>query len=251
MSDSKYFFRPHIGKNHNGRLILLATTGCCHSDCSHYSQCTNGEQEDWSDCLYPDFDNHGQKVLLSNTVSHMIEKFINDAFDGEKRYKTFSCLTNAISLSIGGNKLHRWEKEKIRNVWDNFICTELCQHFIGCTPDKRYKDRNSIETKYEDFGKSNSFEKLLYLIDDFKSQGINISKIMILGSPAFKYIKTCCGAEKIKFLPIGDDDGYWHTLNFGGQKIEILYTWHPSYSKYYDKEKGISQLIHELTKFFV
>lgn len=186
MLGSKYFFRPHIGKNHNGRLILLATTGCCHSDCSHYLQCTSGEQEDWLDCLYPDKDNDGRDILLNQTVLHMVEKFINDRFDGEKRYKTFSCLTNAISMSLGGNKLQRRNYDAIRQVWENFICTELCQHFIGCTSDKRYADRNSVETKYSDFKKSDSFEKLLYLIDEFKCQGINISKIMILGSPAFK-----------------------------------------------------------------
>lgn len=52
-----------------------------------------------------------------------------------------------------------------------FICTELCQHFRGCTSDKRYADRNSVETKYEDFGKSNSFDKLLPLIKELKETG--------------------------------------------------------------------------------
>lgn len=250
MSDSKYFFKPHIGKNHKGRLVLLATTGCCHSNCPHYRQCTTGNQEEWSDCLYPDTDENDQNVLLSDTVPHMVKKFINDSFDGEKRYKTFTCLTNAISMSLGGLKLPRWEFEKIKNIWDNFICTELCQHFIGCSPDKQYKDRNSVETKYDDFGKSNSFNKLLQLIEDLEGQGIKIYKIMILGSPAFAYIKECCDRMQISFIPLSSKDGYWHTLYLNGRPIEILYTWHPSYSRYYDKKNGVSMLIPELTKFF-
>ena len=250
MCNSKYFFKPHIGKNHNGRLILLATTGCCHSDCPHYHQCTTGEQEDWFDCLYPDKDKDDQNVPLSNTVSHMVDKFINDTFDGEKRYKTFTCLTNAISMAFGGDKLQRWNHDDIRKIWDHFICTELCQHFIGCTPDKRYADRNSVETKYEDFGKSNSFDKLLSLIEELKGTGIDISRIMILGSPAFRYFKDCCEKEKIKFLPVDGKDGYWHILYLFGKQIDILYTWHPSYSRYYDRKRGVSQLIPELMKFF-
>lgn len=250
MADSKYFFIPHIGKNHNGRLILLATTGCCHSDCPRYRQCTSGDQEDWSDCPYRDKDKDGQYILLSHTVPHMVEKFINDNFEDEKRYKTFACLTNAISLSLGRDKLQRWEKEKIRSIWDLFIITELCQHFIGCTNDAFYKDRNSVETKYGDFEKSKSFEKLLSLIKALDKEGIIISKIMILGSPAFKYIKECCDRKKIPFIPLCSKDGYWHTLYLNGRPIEILYTWHPSYSRYYDKMGNISQLIPELTKFF-
>lgn len=238
MADSKYFFIPHIGKNHNGRLILIATTGCCHSDCPRYRQCTSGDQEDWSDCPYRDKDKDDQDILLSHTVPHMVEKFINDNFEDEKRYKTFACLTNAISLSLGRDKLQRWEKEKIRSIWDLFIITELCQHFIGCTNDTFYKDRNSVETKYEDFEKSKSFEKLLSLIKALEKESIIISKIMILGSPAFRYIKDCCEryceGGKVTFLPIDDSEGYWHALYLDGRQIDIMYSWHPSYSKYYD-----------------
>lgn len=74
---------------------------------------------------------------------------------------------------------------------------------------------------------------------------------MILGSPAFRYIKDCCEKEKIKFLSVNNGkDGYWHILNLFGQQIDILYTCHPSYSRYYDRERGVSQLIPELMKFF-
>lgn len=96
MSNSRYFFRPHIGKNYKERLILLTTTGYCHSNCPYYLQCTSGNQEDWPDSIYPDRDNDGQDILLSYIVPHMVEKFINDNFVDEKRYKAFACLTNAI-----------------------------------------------------------------------------------------------------------------------------------------------------------
>lgn len=250
MSESKYFFNPHLGNNHKNRLVLLATTGCCHSDCHHYNQCTNGIQKDWSDCPYQEEGNDGQSILLSNTVPHMVDKFINDHFEYEKRYKTFSCLTNAISLSYGGNKIKRWEKEKIRDIWGKFICTELCQHFIGCTTDKRVADRNSVETKYDDFGKSNSFDKLLSLLDELQKKGIIISKIMILGKPSFTYLKNCCKERHIEFSTVNEEDGYWHKLFLNDREIEVLYTWHPSYSRYYDKRNGSSRLITELEKFF-
>lgn len=132
--------------------------------------------------------------------------------------------------------------------------TELCQHFIGCTNDTFYKDRNSVETKYEDFEKSKSFEKLLSLIKALEKESIIISKIMILGSPAFRYIKDCCEryceGGKVTFLPIDDSEGYWHALYLDGRQIDIMYSRHPSYSKYYDWDGDSSRLIPELTRFF-
>ncbi|MDO4160942.1 MAG: hypothetical protein Q4D41_10835, partial [Prevotellaceae bacterium] len=53
------FFKPHVGDNHQNRLILLSTIWCPHNEdnekpCPFYNDCTGGNSRGHNnECCYP------------------------------------------------------------------------------------------------------------------------------------------------------------------------------------------------------
>lgn len=248
---SNLFLKPHVGCCHNGRLVLLATIDCPHcNDCfgvhskERFEDCTiKGNSRIYNtNCMWRDFED-GKYVNLEDTVKHNIKKYIQKEFSkyDEKGNLSFSKLSNAISLAIN-NKEPKNEQER-STIWKNFICTELCQHFIS------HKD-----TKESDFGITNDFEAILELIHEYE-----IKRILILGKPSWNYFQKA--ASKYPNISLihsinsqngqPDTDYYWHQMIVNGTEIiDLLYAWHPSYSSFYDGNKEDSKLIKWLRKFF-
>ena len=248
---SNLFFKPHVGKNHNGRLVLLATIDCPHcNDCfnvhskERFEDCTiKGNSKNYNtDCIWRDSQD-GKYINLEDTVNHNIKKYIRKEFSkyDEESNTSLTKLSNAISLAIY-NKEPKNEQER-SVIWENFICTELCQHFI---PHKK--------TKESDFGITNDFEAVLEIIHEYE-----IKRILILGKPSWYYLQKAVSKyyPKISFIHTKlqtnepNIDHYWHQMKITGiRTIDLLYSWHPSYSLFYDGSKEDSKLIKWLKKFF-
>ncbi|GEM_PF-4524367 len=238
------FFKPYIGSNHNRCLVLLATSPCNHSnDCTYFTDCTiNGNTRSYNDKCpyrYESFDSPGELINLEGHVSFVVEQYIRQSyFDyDERRSHTFTKLTNALSLALI-DKEPSTEDER-RAIWENLICTELCQHFIpSCV------NRKGIETLPSDFGITKDFEAIEEIIEEF-----DIHRILILGKASFDYFEQRVSELKNCELTHGHESGYWHQLAIDSKIIDILYAYHPSSSSFYDGQKSESKLVEWLRQF--
>ena len=243
------FFKPRIGKNSEGRLILLATAPCTHKkDCKYFTECTiKGRTAEFnSKCPFPDYslDTEAHKLRLDENVDYIVEKHILDKYHecGEKRNRTLTKLTNALGECFF-NKRPIGEKEK-RAVWDNVMVTELCQHFIPYGV-----GRSGSVTLRSDFLITNDYSAFKELIDKY-----SLSKILILGTPSWQFLKNRMENDdeivlkhECKSNGSPDPNGYIHYLDFNSHKITLIYAWHPSYSRFYDN----GRLIKILQNYFL
>lgn len=175
--NSKIFFKPHVGNNHQNRLFFLSTISCPHTtDCNKdYEKCTNGMSYMYdTECRFRNCKTYKGSfpIPLSESFLYQLEAYFKDDYEGYdlKKNKTYSKLTNAIAKSMG-YELSTTENEK-RRIWDNFICTELCQHFT-----------KKVMTTITDFN-NDDFEAFLELIRYF-----NITEIVLCGKTSFLFIK--------------------------------------------------------------
>lgn len=224
----KTFFIPLIGKNHEKRLVVLATMFCPHTGCKFWEDCTSGNSRAHNtECKHPN--DKGRYKNLDTSLLYQKHLFLDDKYEeyGESKNKTFPVLTNAIAEALQLDATN--DKQKI---WDMFICTELCQHFT--------KQKQTLESDFH----IEDYEALLELIDKY-----DIDRVLVCGSPGFKFIRknsSCQFTWKEAFL-----DAWHHKLIRNGKEIDIIYSYHPSYSGYYARdENGNSTLIHVLKLFF-
>lgn len=229
------FFNLHVGENHNGLLVLLATQSCPHEkDCKYWSEGRVNNPEG-CDKNCPFMNPMAKYRLPSQSFLYQLHLYLNDEYDKyeENRNKTFNPLTTAIAKAIGIDMtLPNWKSE----VWKLFICSELCQHFIA-----------NIETNYNDFF-DRDFEALKEIID---SPEYNIKRLLILGKPSFEFISSKIEKEPGWTITQVSDDNYHHRLTIEDRVVDVIYAYHPSYSRFYETdENGNSKLLPWLRYIF-
>ena len=236
---SNLFFKPRIGQNYEGRLVLLATAPCTHSaNCPYFEKCTvEGQTADFNECCpYPDysFEDESHKLKLEENVDFIVEKHIKDKYDecDEKRNTSLTRLTNVLGECFLNKKATN--EDERRKVWENVMITELCQHFIPYGV-----NRKGNETLDSDFGISNDYGAFKEIISTY-----NIKKVLVLGKPSWTYLKTRMEKDsqvklehELNDAGKPDENGYLHYLTYNGTMITIIYSWHPSYPGFYDNGK--------------
>lgn len=241
------FFKPFVGNKNQGRLILLATAPCIHTNAYCFEECTRQKKSyKFNDiCPYYDtsFDETARRINLDENSSYIIEKHIKNKYKevGEPRNKTLTKLSNALYAALDEGGSYPLDEKKLTDLWENFICTELCQHFIPAN-----ENRKGFQTLPSDF-EDKDFDALKELILEY-----NIKKILILGTPSWNFLMKKMNNSKpeIKLLPENTPSGYWHQMLFNGKKIDLMYAWHPSYRNFYDNDNESGNLITWLKRFF-
>lgn len=220
--NSKIFFKPHVGNNHQNRLVLLSTISCPHAtDCNKdYEKCTNGMSYMYdTECKFRNCNTYkgSTPIPLSESFLYQLEAYFKDDYEGYdlKKDKTYSKLTKAIAESMG-YKLPVTENEK-RRVWDNFICAELCQHFT-----------KKVMTTITDFI-DDDFEAFLELIKYY-----NITKIVLCEKPSFLFIKKAIDTRQHTYIENISSDEYIYDLKIDDRKVKLYRVHHPSYLNFYD-----------------
>lgn len=234
--NSKIFFKPHVGNNHQNRLVLLSTISCPHAtDCDKdYDRCTNGMSYMYdTECKFRNCKTYkgSTPIPLSESFLYQLEAYFKDDYEGYdlKKDKTYSKLTKVITESMG-YKLPVTEKEK-RRVWDNFICTELCQHFT-----------KKVMTTITDFI-NDDFEAFLELIRYY-----NITKIVLCGKPSFLFIKEAIDTCQHTYIENISSDKYIYDLKIDDRKVKLYRVHHPSYLNFEDGGRLIPVLKNFISK---
>lgn len=235
--NSKIFFKPHIGNNHQNRLVLLSTISCPHvTDCNKdYEKCTNGMSYMYdTECKFRNCKTYkgAIPIPLSESFLYQLEAYFKDdyeVYDLEEN-KTYSKLTNVIAEAIGYEFSPTTEKEK-RSVWDNFICTELCQHFT-----------KKVTTTITDFN-NDDFVAFLELIRHY-----NITKIVLCGKPSFLFIEKSIKTCKHTYFEKNSSDKYIYDLRIDNRNVKLYRVHHPSYSNFEDGGKLIPVLKNFISK---
>ncbi len=226
---SKIFFEPSVGKYHNGRLVLFATMYCPHKEVKCWKECTLDSRKFDTCCPYPN--KKEEYKALSKSFEYQLNLFLEDEYDiyEEEKNITFPKITTAFGevLKISPNC---GKKE----IWNMFISTELCQHFT-----------KQKQTKFSDFQEID-FDALIELINIY-----NINRILVCGSPGFKFIREMSKKKENFDWLEKFTDAWHHIMKIGEKEIDIIYSYHPSYSGFRcENEKGDSILVKVLEQFF-
>lgn len=153
-------------------------------------------------------------------------------YEDDVANRTYPTLTKAVAEAMGV-EYHddKWTK---RQIWDNFICAELCQNFIP-----------RLLTKRSDF-RPEDYDALKELIKRY-----DITKMVIFGAPSFDFVKDSVETEYGKTAWRTDGSYYHHWFYLGGRCVDVIYAYHPSAPQFLDKDSsGTSRLIPWLKKFF-
>lgn len=231
--EKSVFFKSHVGSNANNRLILLATQACSHKhDCKFWQHCTNGFSYLYEDtCPWPNAP-EGEYRPLSMSLLYQRDLYLNDRYEELEEYKnkTYPKLTNAIAQALGITSTYSKTE-----IWNSFICNELCQHFT-----------KQVMTKKSDY-LPEDYSAFIHLIKKY-----NINKVIICGAPGFKFIRELAIKDDIGWEDAnGDENAWFHRFYLDNREIIVIYSYHPSYSGYmvYD-QKGVSELVDILRMFF-
>lgn len=234
--NSKIFFKPHVGNNHQNRLVLLSTISCPHvTDCDkNYEKCTNGMSYMYdTECKFRNCKTYigSTPITLSESFLYQLEAYFKDDYEGYdlKKDKTYSKLTKVIAEAMG-YKLPITENEK-RRVWDNFICTELCQHFT-----------REVTTSITDFN-NDDFLAFIELIRHY-----NITKIVLCGKPSFLFIEKAIDTCKHTYIEKKSSDQYIYDLRIYNRSVRLYRVHHPSYCNFEDNGKLIPILKNFISK---
>lgn len=229
----KTFFNPHVGIKHNHRLILLATLPCPHeNDCPYWERCTKSSNLFEDSCPFPN-SNTGPYQQLSNSFLYLLNTFIEDKYEqlGEKKNRTYSPLTKAISLALeNGDKMSNNE------IWQNIVCNELSQKFT--------KQLTTTKSDFDD----RDFESFLEMIVDY-----NIDRVVICGAPGFHFIRNKALSYKNFHWQDANDkiDSWFHRFYINDKEVIVIFSYHPSYSGFFVNDKnGNSNLVKVLRMFF-